>query len=186
MIGRNNDPHDKVVETGITLVELLIAGTILAVAACGLSAVLVNSMTTSAVNKETAQARTAARQLLEQLQNIPVSDVYATFNAVTADDPLGEGTAPGSVFKIETKPAAIQVSSMTGEIIFPEDGNAGVLREDVTDSLLGMPRDLNGDGVIDQENHAKDFLVLPVKVRVRWHGVTGDRTIVMCSLLLNE
>ena len=49
-----------------------------------------------------------------------------------------------------------------------------------------MPRDLNGDGVIDKENHAKDFLVLPVKVRVRWRGVTGDRTIVMCSLLLNE
>ena len=115
-----------------------------------------------------------------------MSDVYRTFNTVPSDDPLGEGTAPGSVFKIDTQPAPIQVSSMTGEICFPEMRTPGVLREDVEDVVLGMPRDLNGDGVIDSENHADDFVVLPVKVCVRWRGITGDRTIVISSLLLNE
>jgi len=61
-----------------------------------------------------------------------------------------------------------------------------VLREDIEDPLLGLPRDLNGDGIIDSENHAKDFVVLPVRVRVRWRGVTGIRTVEVCSLLLND
>jgi prepilin-type N-terminal cleavage/methylation domain-containing protein len=173
-------------DAGFTLIEILMSGAVLAVAACGLSAVLVNSMAASAVNKETAQARAAARQMLEQLQNIPVSDVYATFNGITNDDPLGEGTAPGGAFVIHTKPAAIQVSNMTGEILFPGDSKSGVLSEDVKDPALGMPMDLNGDGVIDGENHSSDYLVLPVKIRVRWQGVAGERTFVMCSMLLND
>jgi hypothetical protein len=172
-------------EAGIALFELMIAGAVLAIAACGLSVVLVNSLSTSARNRETAQARMAAWQLMEQLQNIPVGDVYSTFNMASNDDPLGENTAPGGVFMIETKPAAIQVSNMTGEILFPES-DPGVLREDVHDPDLGMPRDLNGDGMIDSENHARDYVVLPVRVRVRWRGVAGESTFEVCSLLLNE
>ena len=158
----------------------------LAIGACGLSAVLVNAMATTAVNKESAQARAAARQLLEQIQNIPVNDVYATFNDDIKDDPLGVDTAPGSTFEIELKPASSQVTNVIGEILFPCTGVDGVLREDVEDEMLGMPRDLNGDGEIDNENHAADYVVLPVRVRISWEGVAGPRSLEMCSLLLSE
>lgn len=172
-------------ESGIALYELMIAGAVLAIAACGLSVVLVSSLSTSARNREAAQARMATWQLMEQIQSIPVGDVYSTFNLCPEDDPLGEDTAPGGVFMIETKPAAIQVSNMTGEVLFPES-EPGVLREDLHDPALGMPRDLNGDGIIDSENHARDYLVLPVRVRVRWRGVSGESSFEVCSLLLNE
>jgi hypothetical protein len=170
----------------MTVVELVFAGAVLAVAACGLSMVLVTSMGTATVNRETTQARAAAKQMIEQIQNIPAGDVFATFNGVSEDDPLGVGTAPGGLFMIETKPATVQVSNMTGEILFPGSGKTGVLREDIEDPELGLPADLNGDGVIDSENHANDYLLLPVRIRVRWRGIAGERTFEMCSVLLNK
>ncbi|MEN8148871.1 MAG: hypothetical protein ABFS86_03555 [Planctomycetota bacterium] len=171
-------------EAGITLIEVLIAGALIAIAACAMAALLTGSLGMTAVNKETAQARTAARRMLEELQNVPPGDVYATFNNLTEDDPLGEATAPGSIFSIQMKPAAIQVSNMTGTIIFPE--NTGQLREDVKDATLGMPRDLNGDGVIDSENHAQDYVLLPVRIRVEWRGMTGERSYDLHTVLLNK
>ena len=54
------------------------------------------------------------------------------------------------------------------------------------DASLGMPRDLNGDGVIDSEDHAGDYVLLPVKVRVNWRGITGDRSFEVCTVLLNN
>ena len=171
---------------GFTLIELVAAGAILAIGACGLSSVLVNAMTTTAVNRESSQARAAAQQLLEQIQNIPVGDVFATFNDDTRDDPLGPSTAPGSSFEIELKPAAAQVSSMTGEVLFPTLTSMGALREDVRDEQLGMPRDLNGDGEIDSLSHSRDYVVLPVRIRVVWRGATGQRSLEMCSLLMGD
>jgi len=49
------------------------------------------------------------------------------------------------------------------------------LREDLVDASLGMPRDLDGDNVIDDENHALDYLVLPVRVELEWQSASGLR-----------
>ena len=38
-----------------------------------------------------------------------------------------------------------------------------------------MPRDLNGDSLIDDLNHASDYIVLPVHVQIRWRGSFGPR-----------
>ena len=54
------------------------------------------------------------------------------------------------------------------------------------DAQLGMPRDLNGDGAIDSENHAKDYLLLPVCIRIEWRGLTGDREYELHTVLLNK
>jgi hypothetical protein len=184
--GGRRETGDRRDEAGLTLIELLIAGAFVALAACGLSAVLVGSMAMGAVNKETAQARAAAQQMLEQLHNIPAGDVYATFNQITSDDPYGTGSAPGSVFSVRTKPSAIQVSNMIGEVLFPDISHLGELREDTVDPLLGMPRDLNGDGSIDTGNHAGDYMYLPVRVRITWSGIAGERSFEVCSVLLNK
>jgi hypothetical protein len=74
---------------------------------------------------------------------------------------------------------------MTASIEFP--GNTGaVLREDAVDAELGMPRDLDGDGTVDTDDHAGDYLVLPVRVRVTWDGVSGSRSYTICTVLLCE
>jgi hypothetical protein len=50
-----------------------------------------------------------------------------------------------------------------------------VLREDYVDPRFGMPRDLNGDSLIDDLDHATDYIVLPVHVQIRWRGSFGPR-----------
>lgn len=49
------------------------------------------------------------------------------------------------------------------------------LREDLEDASLGMPRDLNGDNVIDDKDHAHDYLILPVRVELEWESSSGVR-----------
>jgi hypothetical protein len=63
---------------------------------------------------------------------------------------------------------------LPGEVIFPAvAGAAGQLREDAAMPELGMPRDLNGDGAVDANDHALDYTLLPVIVRVRWRTASG-------------
>jgi hypothetical protein len=49
-----------------------------------------------------------------------------------------------------------------------------------------MPRDLNGDGVIDSvTNCATTYKILPVRVRVRWTGAAGPAEVELHSMLGN-
>lgn len=57
------------------------------------------------------------------------------------------------------------------------------VREDFVDARLGMPRDLNGDSVIDAQDHSEDYLILPVRVRMRWQGVFGERTLDLYTMV---
>ena len=41
----------------------------------------------------------------------------------------------------------------------------GILREDVAIPAMGMPRDLDGDNVVDGVDHKGDYRMLPVIVR---------------------
>jgi hypothetical protein len=52
-------------------------------------------------------------------------------------------------------------------------GGAVQVREDLQEPALGMPRDLNGDGIPDALDHSADMQILPVLVRLRWRGPTG-------------
>ena len=57
------------------------------------------------------------------------------------------------------------------------------MREDIGDPLLGLPRDLNGDAIIDTRDHREDAALLPVLVRVRWNGRNGPRQLDFFSAL---
>ena len=49
------------------------------------------------------------------------------------------------------------------------------LREDYVDARMGMPRDLNGDSLIDDLDHGEDYIVLPVHIEIQWAGQFGPR-----------
>ena len=51
------------------------------------------------------------------------------------------------------------------------------LREDYQDTRLGMPRDLNGDSMVDDQDHQGDYVILPVHVQLRWRGRFGERVL---------
>lgn len=174
----------KAGESGFTLIEVIMGATVLAIGVCGLAVTLVYSLTLAETNRESSEARIAAKEILERVRAVPVEEIFATFNATQADDLREEDANPGSTFLLTHTTKDGATATCTGQVEFPTGEEPGELREDSRDALLGMPRDLNGDGVIDAGNHADDYRILPIRVKVLWRGRTGPRTFELCTVLL--
>lgn len=166
--------------SGISLVEVVVALTVLVFGALAAVSVMLSSIRLDQANREDALARQAARQIVETMKGTTFSKIFATYDADPADDPGGAGTAPGATFAVKGLDPQLGAASV-GTIVFPTVG--GALREDAALTDLGMPRDLNGDGVVDSANHAGDYFVLPVKILVQWRGVDGDRSYVLRTVI---
>ncbi len=150
-----------------------------AVMVIGVSALASTVVTGSALNQvsqESETARKAIETTIDAMRGTPFTVVFATFNGDAGDDPDGAGTAPGATFVVPGLTAVAGApGGVAGQIIFPSNGPA--LRENAVDTALGMPRDLNLDGVMDAGDHAADYMILPVRVRVRWMGKAGPHTV---------
>ncbi len=135
---------------------------------------------------ESELATQAARGMLERIQAEAFLQSFRSFNALGTDDPSGPNTAPGANFAVRgLRALASDADGLPGEIVFPTRAGApGVLREDVSDPKLGMPHDLNGDGLIDALNHATNYKLLPVLVRVRWQAADGTSASVELKTIL--
>lgn len=169
---------------GFTVVEVLITLTILLVALRITVQTLASVNRLSPANRETAIATQAAQSALEELRVIPFSTLFALYNDLPDDDPGGIGTAPGASFDVPgLQPRGTDPDGRVGRIEFPVI--ADELREDVDDRDLGMPRDLNGDGVQDSDDHAADYAILPVRVWIEWAGRSGDRTVQMATAFVS-
>jgi prepilin-type N-terminal cleavage/methylation domain-containing protein len=152
---------------GMTVIELLVTMTILAVALQMTAAALINTGKVEPQQRESSQALDGARDLCEQLRSTDPSRLFALYNDDPADDPGGAGSAPGADFSVDgLDPRSVDVDGIVGKVEFPTVGNE--LREDLVDRDLGMPRDLNLDGVIDNLDHSADYQVLPYRIRLEW------------------
>lgn len=169
--------------SGVTLLELVIALTILVIAVLAFVSSIYQSSMLQQTGRERAVAYNAARSQIEKMRSVPLGEVYARYNANPDDDPGGKGSAPGPQFDIEG--LASLPAERVGRVFFPEAGVPPTLREDVRDPAFGMPdgRDLNRDGVIDSSSHARDYRILPVSVVLAWQGVRGRHTLRMDALL---
>jgi len=135
-----------------------------------------------ALGREEWAASGAAQEVLEKMRNEDFRDVFRLFNADPFDDPGGPGTAPGNRFAVPgLDPLESNTEGTVGEIVLPvwNTGSEVVpvweVREDQPDAALGTPRDLNGDCVVDDGDHAADYTLLPVVVHLRWRGPLGPR-----------
>jgi len=193
--GRSGDPRGEGCirrarfgrQSGLSLVEVSVAVVLLTIALCGITGSIVASDELQNVNRETALAEAGARGMIETLHGVSFAEVFARYNSYAGDNPV-IGTSPGPNFAVRGLQAAPgDADGLPGEIIFPTTTVAGVpqLREDAAFTTLGMPRDLNGDNRVDNVNHANDYKILPVRVRVHWSGATGVRTLdaetVLCA-----
>jgi type II secretory pathway pseudopilin PulG len=171
---------------GMTMLEIAIAVTVLAV---GLGSAVYSLLTASALERSTreqALALQGAESCLEMLQSTNFPETFLRFNGTDADDPAA-GDSPGNDFDVEGLSAwPGDPDGLPGEILFPGDGVG--LFENVAMPQLGMPRDLTLDEppVIDGIDHALEYRVLPVLVRVRWTGARGNRELVLGTTLNNE
>ncbi len=168
---------------GFSLIEMSVAAVVLTVAVCGLSGSMVSTLALDRVNHETALAEAAVRGTMERIGGTTFAEAFARFNADPNDDAGGAGTAPGATFAVTGLTG--DAGALPGSITFPV-GTPGELREDVDDARLGMPRDLNGDGVIDAADHSGNYRVLPVRVSVTWRGVRGLRTMTVETMLCSR
>ena len=166
-------------QAGFTLVELLIALTVLTISANGLVSFFtaVPRMMDEAQRKRTVMDETMG--MYEELRGQEFASLFVRYNETTLDDPAF-GNAPGNE-RVLTETARCLGSDPGSpasiRLYFPAlSGSPMELREDMVDPGLGMPRDLNGDGVIDGLNHASDYVVLPVRIEVRWSEGGADKT----------
>lgn len=170
MVPRNASPR-----SGFSLLELIVALTVLVIGVGGTLGMLVANRKLGRSNREAAIAAEAAESLLERLKAAEFDVVFALYNDDPSDDPAGQ-VGPGSSFEVpELAPQRDDPDGRAGAILFPTVG--GALREDVQDPFLGMPRDLDMDGEIDGDDHSADYRILPVRVRIDWRGADGDRSI---------
>lgn len=171
---------------GFSIIELMVALSVAAIGMLGFSQAIIAAVVLNESNQEEALARAGAREMLESCQGVDFAEVFARFNASDLDDPV-DGLIVSGAFSIDGLQAQDDdPDGMVGEIGFPSlaiGAGGEALREDTVDEGLGTPHDLNGDGVIDFENHAGDYMLLPVRVRVSWRGRGGDSSLEFRTIL---
>ena len=175
---------------GLTIVELVVSLPIILIAASMIATTILSSTRQRHVHSENALVADAIREKLEEMRNQDFEELFILYNEELFDDPLGPGTAPGKRFTIPgLKPVADAVDEAIGEILLPTMNAGGAidakweLREDIDASELGMPRDLNGDRIIDDLDHSGDYRLLPVCIIARWQSKLGTRQLRIHTLL---
>ncbi|MDF1838121.1 MAG: prepilin-type N-terminal cleavage/methylation domain-containing protein [Planctomycetota bacterium] len=164
---------------GFTLVEVMIALTVVSVAVYMLSSTITATMAHSTARKERTLSVETAMNVLERMRAVPFEELYLLYNDDPDDDPDGPGTGPGATFQVPgLEPREGQQA--TGFVVLPS--LEGKLRENLVMPELSLPRDLNGDLIIDAADHAEDYRVLPVQIRVEWRGASGDGHLKMSSM----
>lgn len=154
-------------DRGMSLVEIMIALVVVAVAMLALASLITSSSRVAEESQYRTFAYNAARRVVEEMRGVAFSEIYMRYNASTSDNP--PGTCPGNTFVVDDLPNGPAGSTTQGTLFFPEN-TAGTLTETPSDALLakdfGMPKDLNRNGAIDGAVGA--YYLLPVKVVVEW------------------
>jgi prepilin-type N-terminal cleavage/methylation domain-containing protein len=173
----------------MTLIEVMVAMSVLVVGLLAYTRAVAAAALAARTTRETTLATEAAWRVIESMraeQNF--NQVFSQYNTSAADDLGGGVVSPGANFAVPGLQAVPgDPDGLPGEIVFPTTTVAGVvqLREDVVNVKLGPPRDLNGDGVIDGINHAANYQLLPVLVRVRWRGAAGNGLVELPTMISN-
>ena len=170
-------------QAGAAVLEVLIAGVMLAIALIGHVSSTVAEHKLNEVQRARREALTATKQFVERLRSDEDwGGLYARLrllqeNAVAAGagPRLNDGrrawfptayyadfVPPGDLGELRVLvdvPAAPLAVDPTGPT---------KLREDLNLVRFGLPADLNGDGVVDGEARGGDYAVLPVSITFRW------------------
>jgi hypothetical protein len=176
--------ESRAAEGGFGLIEIIVAMGTLLIGVLVYGGLTLTVSRGIGVSDERSRALDAARARMELLWSRPFEECFAAFDESTANDPPD---APGPHFSVPgLEPVDADTDGYVGRIRFPtgpgEDG-AAVLREDISSPLLGMPRDLDGDGTIDGEPKDSAYVRLPVMVEVRWRGAGGEQRVAFSTLI---
>ena len=166
---------------GFSLIEVVVAMAVLTVSALAMSATLASTHALENSNRSRRSAENALRSVGEQILAFSdgARDDPAGWSAVVAAA-LAPGGAIGNTFNVRglTLPAGVQAAGSIQLIVDETVADA------VLGVKLGMPRDLNGDGVALDANVTASAVLLPVVVQINWFGATGAQTVSQAFFLL--
>lgn len=171
---------------GFTLIEIMIAVVVGTVATYMLSTSVTAAVANTVTRQQRAVAAEGAMNCMEQIRSRPMELVFALFNENPEDDPDGAGTAFGPYFDVVGLSPVLDEQGQPqpiGRVLLPGDGTT--LDETFEQPEFGLPRDLNGDLLILAGDCSRDYLVLPVTVRVEWRSQLGDRSLEVSTLLMD-
>lgn len=159
---------------GFTLAETALAMIILLVALLAMSAATLRMHTLRRQNRERSIAQNAVRTTVDRVQAISHEALERdpnTWSQVVVAA-LSAGGEVGTQFNL----AELTPTTVNGQV----GSIQVVVDETLTDAQLGMdmgmPRDLNADGVIDNTNVTASARVLPLIIQIQWIGVSGTVT----------
>ncbi len=158
-------------ERGFSFIEIMLGGAILALGILSHASLTVTNLSQTSFNDTRRHALAAAEDKLEEIRGHAFGSVFSHY-----------GSGASASFDVEgLEPATGDKDGRVGAIRFPTIG--GALREDVHDRCLGMPRDLDHDGVIDASTKNTSYACLPVLVEVRWRSSGGDQRLQLAAVL---
>lgn len=167
----------------MSMIEVCISMVILLVAIGGTLGTISSHLVLGASARETALAYLEAQRLVERMKAEDFESLFARYNSTQADDPAGVHS-PGAGFAIAgLTPRASDPDGRVGRIFFPSEEDAPEqLREDIRFNGRELDLDANGDRVAG--DRSKDYVLLPVRVRVEWKGRSGNRFVELQTTLI--
>ena len=167
------------------MVELLVALAVMMAAMLGYLRSVSESVFLGETNRETAVASDVMRGVIEELQQADFSGLFASYNADATDDPGGAGTGAGPYFDAPGFAARRgDADGRVGEISFPTPAGAPATLTEVPDAPFPYcPRDLDLNGDARGADVTDTYRILPVRVRMEWRGVSGDRVLELATIL---
>ena len=154
--------------SGFTLIELMIAASLLSLAVLGLMGLIPMVTNLSETAQDTNLATAAIQQTAEairQYSDASFAYVWRDYNSTASDDPNGSGTAPGATFAVSGLYNTAG-NTTVGSITF-------YVNETVTNTTIGLPKDLNGDSDSSDTDVSGSYTILPFTVSVDWKDRAG-------------
>lgn len=168
---------------GFSLIEVCVAMAVMAVGLLAAGSTLVSSHSLRVADAERQAAEDGTRAIVEQILAFSEASIDDPAGwARTVTDALAPGGAIGDRFDLNgLDPQAGQPSLGSIQVVTDEtvtDAAAGV--------ELGLPRDLDGNGVLGDPDVSGTASLLPVIVDVRWRGKTGNRRLTQAFYLFGK
>ena len=184
-------------EAGMTLLEVVIAVAVLAVAVCGTVGAMLACYQMNTRSREENLATAAAQDMLATIRETPFENIVASFSGTTfrvngLNTPAG-GADHGEVIIIADETPDEAVYSRDLELPAGPDGldlNGDGDRTDVLnapDPTSTFPYDLDGDGALVTGAVAPaNFKLIPVVVLVRWESSTGMARLQFMTMIVDR
>ena len=159
----------------MSLVEVSAAMTVMFIAMLALTSTSLVVHSADQAEKERRLALNGMTAAVERLQARSAAAIDSDLGWGTAvTEAYAAGGAPGAGFDVAGLEPWIDGSPIGSIQIITDE----TLSDEDIDSALGMPRDLDADGLVVNGDVTNNAEILPVVVRVRWRGSAGNRELV--------